>query len=545
MDAPGGQRFRVEELLRFLVEDRDNSMTALLPIGALKKDHEVVTADMTDKITSWIALRPQHAGHQPDHLVATPIAVLVVVGFEMVQIGVAGDEVAAAREQAFDVVGDRDVAGQEGQGIGMARGLDPRLRHRAHQLLARTQPLVAAALGDDETFRQVALVARGQHIGEFLDAGVQLDRQRRQAGEQRAGLVAVKLLEIGARVVGNELAPVDECNRLVVFHHRQCMQGIGLAQHLVDRVVRGGRRNRGRRDQQPRRREAAVAGPLELWKDGNVGACEHALRQRQQLLDRLRQRATQRPALPERDAQVTREPQLLSTLQSLGDQARAECLCNLQQRPQGLKLVAVAGQVLQKVFVDLDDVGFQLRPQAQAGTAVAEVVEGDGDAMAAQGRARREQGVEVAHLFMFGQLDDEHGRRDTLLRRDLQHVLDAALSQHSHQRVGAEVQKQPPRAPAAGPCSKSLFDALDLEFEAAPFVVRHREQGIRHRQARVDRAAYQRFVGMHTAVPKICNRLEVDLEKVVIDEVANASPGQRCIGGSASWGHGQAAIQTR
>jgi hypothetical protein len=46
---------------------------------------------------------------------------VVVEGFEIVQIALAGNEVAAARKQPLDVFRDRDVAGQKGQRIGMPR----------------------------------------------------------------------------------------------------------------------------------------------------------------------------------------------------------------------------------------------------------------------------------------------------------------------------------------------------------------------------------------------------------------------------------------
>ena len=68
----------------------------------------------------------------------------------------------AASEQTSNMLADGNVAGQEGQRVGVSRRLDARLRHIAHELVRRPHTVVAAILGDYESLGQIALVGRGE-----------------------------------------------------------------------------------------------------------------------------------------------------------------------------------------------------------------------------------------------------------------------------------------------------------------------------------------------------------------------------------------------
>lgn len=112
---------------------------------------------MAHEVAARIAMRRGQARHQADHLVAAPVAIVVVEGLEVVQVRVAGHELeGTAFQQALDVQADGDVAGQKGRWIGVARGLDAGFGHGAHQLVAGAQAQVAAVIGDDVAVAQVA-----------------------------------------------------------------------------------------------------------------------------------------------------------------------------------------------------------------------------------------------------------------------------------------------------------------------------------------------------------------------------------------------------
>ena len=65
---------------------------------------------MSNEVALLVGMREHRAGDQLDHLVATPVAVAVVEGLEVVEVGVADDKVGAAFERALDVFADRNVS---------------------------------------------------------------------------------------------------------------------------------------------------------------------------------------------------------------------------------------------------------------------------------------------------------------------------------------------------------------------------------------------------------------------------------------------------
>ncbi|MNT80153.1 hypothetical protein D3C72_2195790 [compost metagenome] len=113
---------------------------------------------MAHEVAPRVAVRRGQAGHQSDHLVAAPVAVVVVEGLEVVQVGITRHKLGVVVQQALHVQADGDVAGQEGQRVGVARGFDAGFCHSAHQLVARAKAQVAAVVGDDVAVVQIPLV---------------------------------------------------------------------------------------------------------------------------------------------------------------------------------------------------------------------------------------------------------------------------------------------------------------------------------------------------------------------------------------------------
>ena len=128
------------------------------PVGALEQDQEVIPAHVAEKVARRLTRRGQHGGGHLQHLVALPIAVLVIEGLEVIQVHIAGVELRTGFQQTFNVQVQRNVARQERERVGIARRFDADFGDGAHEFFARAQAQVAAVLGDDETVGQVALV---------------------------------------------------------------------------------------------------------------------------------------------------------------------------------------------------------------------------------------------------------------------------------------------------------------------------------------------------------------------------------------------------
>jgi len=158
----------------------------LLPVSTLVQDDEIVTPDMADKISLRVAMRNCQPGQETDHFIATPIAILIIEGLEIVQICIASDKFNAIGEQAFDMLADRNIAGQESERVGVPSCFDPRFCDGTHQLLSGAQTNVATIFCHDKPVRQVALVVGGKNADQFIHIVAALDDARLKIGVHQA-----------------------------------------------------------------------------------------------------------------------------------------------------------------------------------------------------------------------------------------------------------------------------------------------------------------------------------------------------------------------
>ena len=236
------------------------------------------------------------------------------------------------------------------------------------------------------------------------------------------------------------------------------------------------------------------------------------------LLARRRDRAAEKIALAEADAEVAHHPQVIGFLDALGDQRGAEDLGDLHQRTQGLQLLGVAAQVGGEVLVDLDDVGLQLRPEPQAGAAVAEVVEREHHAGRMQLLGDLAEAFDVAHMFVFGDLDHQHARLEPELAHGLANGVDRARPRRLQQGRGAHVHEQPARLRQRRPLAERRRDAGDLEVEQQALFARGGDQRIGRVQRHALGAADQRFVRVDHAVAEVDDGLKHRRERVGLQQ---------------------------
>ena len=257
----------------------------------------------------------------------------------------------------------------------------------------------------------------------------------------------------------------------------------------------------------------------------HIALAEHVARLRQDLLRGLGLRPAQEVALAELDAQVTHGLEVIGGLDAFGHHGGAHGLGDTHQCSHGLHLVGLVGHVAGEVLVDLDVVGLQLGPQAQAGAAVTEVVQRELHAVGAQGPDRVDQRRQVAHAFVFRQLD-HHGRgRQPEAAQGGDAALQGFTAQDVHQGFGAEVDEELARRTQRGPGGHGGAQAGFFQCQRQALLLSLGEQRVRPLQDGVLRAAHQRLMPEQGAVAQADDGLEVHVEGPVGQDAGHAAMG--------------------
>ena len=223
----------------------------------------------------------------------------------------------------------------------------------------------------------------------------------------------------------------------------------------------------------------------------------------------------QQIALAIRQFQVVQQAQVGGVFYAFGNQLGVEHLCQPLQRLQGLQFVAVARQVAAKVLVDFDVGGAQLRPQPQAGAAIAKIVQRQLDARAAQLLAHTQQLGKVAHPFFFGDFQHQLVGLDAVQAHFVHHAGSAVLLARVYQCIRADVDEQPSCGPGLPPLLERLTQAKQVEFPCQPFARGQPEQQFGPQVNGILGAAYQCLVRPHRASVQVGNGLEHVAQRVV------------------------------
>ena len=439
----------------------------------------------------------------------------------MVEVSIAGHEVLPVVEQAFDVQRDGHVARQKGQRVGVSRGFDAGFRDGTHQLFPGAQPQVAAAFGDHVAFGQVALVVGGQHLGQLFHGRVHVHQQRVEVGVQGAGARPVAVAEIQPQVEVLHGLARDQAHGPVPFHQRHGVQVGAAVEEGGHLVVRGRGRQAGRGLEQGAGRQPPVGGVAVLGQDGDLAVAQHVQRLLRQGIDGLRLRPTQEVSLHEVHPQVTQHHQLVGVLHAFGNQPRAKGVGQLLQRPQRLELVAGLVHVADEVFVDLDELRAQLRPQPQAGAPVAEIVQRQRAAVPAQHRQGLLNRVHVLHMLVLRQFH-HHARQWQAGRAGLaQHPFQAIAHQGLDQGLGAEVDEQPAALGRAGPGLQGQAQAFQFQFDRPAALPGRGKERVWRRPGRRRLGADQRLVAEDAPLGHVNDGLKMDVQQPLRDDIAD------------------------
>ena len=480
---------------------------------------------MADEVALRVAVRHGQTCQQADHLVAAPVPVVVVERLEVVQVGIAGDEFGTAVQQPLHVQAGGDVAGQESERVGVACGLDARLCHAAHQLVARAQAHVAPVVGHDEAVVQVALVLRREDAHQLVHVAVQLDHAGRMVGDGAAGLAAMHFAEIERGVVVHELLAVDERHGAGALQHRQRVQFGVVAEeagHLV--VVRVGR-DGGRMHHQQVAQDARPRSVRLVRQHGHTAVVQRPVRSLFDERPRCLGRAAQQVALAVGDVQVAQRAQVFVGFDALCHERGAEHLGNALDGLQHLQLLGMDCDVAHEVLVDLHEVRLHLGPEAQARMAVPEVVQRQPGPAGVHGTQRVQQSGHVGDAFVLGDLDHQHARRHAQAAHLAAQQAFAAKGHGTHQGIGADVQEEPARAALAAPLLQRDDHAEHFEILQQSFFAGALQQRVGAMQCAALGAAYQGLVCIDGSFPQIGQRLE--------DAMQQAAAHQLCEGAAA------------
>ncbi len=234
----------------------------------------------------------------------------------------------------------------------------------------------------------------------------------------------------------------------------QCMQlrvGLEQLQHLLI----GGGGGDGRRGDEELGGLGSEHGSLaEFRKHRNLRSQKHRSGGAWRRRCRLGVGSARGETLYELDAEIPHHQQIGILLDAFGDHPAAETLGKLQHGLDRLHLLAVEVDAVREIAVELHELGLQFRPEPQARSAVAEIVERDRDADRAQKLYGLRQQAVIVDALMFGDLDDQRpGRHPAPLKRGLKVFASPVGSQPGDGRRG-EIHEQQPRAAGVGELRK-------------------------------------------------------------------------------------------
>ena len=307
---------------------------------------------MTDEVAARVAELAQQLGQPQQNLVALAVAVDVVEGLEVVQVDVAQACVYLALQKALQTLLDRDVARQQGQGVGVTRLLQLQLGDLAQHVDAPPKPLVDALVNDDEVIFQSLSGATGQQATDPLQALADIYDQAVRVHQLTNRLAAVDLLAEGLEHGLAQGVPLNCANRaLLLIDHRQGVQSGLLLEALQYGLYLGMFGHAADRQQQAVNRGVVVAAGLPLIQY----RAQFAVVQLGVAVG-----APEQVALYPIDADVGQHSELFLLLNAFGDDLGARRFGHLQNGADEFPFYRVAVNAVDKVPVDLHVLGLQL-----------------------------------------------------------------------------------------------------------------------------------------------------------------------------------------
>ncbi len=331
------------------------------------------------------------------------------------------------------------------------------------------------AAGDDEIFLDTLACAAGQQAADLLQGLAEFHGEKIVAHQAADRLAQEQVAGEGPEQGVGERVAMDDADGTPLFvEDRQGVQ-VGLAAEDFHHFLgRGANVDRALFQQQRTQVAVLVAGRLA----GGASAGQHLL----YVARRVFLRAAEQIALHQVDPHLAKHRQFLGQFDAFGDDLGARGSGHLQDGADELAFHGVQVDAVDEVAVDLHVVWTQFRPQAQAGVASAEVVEGDGEAHGAIVVQRGVEQVEVVDGGLFGQFDHHPVRRDPQLLQQLQGA--AGRMAGFEEGLRRDVEEQHGVALDVAEAAEGALSAEQFQFAQPSALAGHGEQ----RQGRVQRA---------------------------------------------------------
>jgi hypothetical protein len=138
---------------------------------------------------------------------------------------------------------------------------------------------------------------------------------------------------------------------------------------------------------------------------------------------------------------------------------------DLHQRAQGLQVLRVVGDVTGEVLINFDDVGLDLRPQAQAGMAIAKIVQRELHAERAEVIHRPGQRIEILYALVLGDLEYQTAGLHFRVAERAAQGFNPQFVQHIYQHVGADIDEQAAGRLPLNPAFNSQNQGFGFELE--------------------------------------------------------------------------------
>lgn len=200
--------------------------------------------------------------------------------------------------------------------------------------------------------------------------------------------------------------------------------------------------------------------------------------------------------------------QVVAGFDAFGNELGAEHVGDALDGLQHLQVFGVVADVADEVFVDLHEVGFDLGPQPQAGAAVAKVVQRQPRAAGVHGLDGLAQLGHVGHAFVFGDFQHQHAGAQAQAAHGVAQLGSSDQLDAMHQRIGADVHKQPARGIVPPPLLHGGVNAEQLKVLQEALVPGQLQQFVGGVQGGVLGATYQRFVRVDLALAQVGQGLE-------------------------------------
>ena len=336
--------------------------------------------------------------------------------------------------------------------------------------------------------------------------------------------------EVQRGVVVHELLAVDEGHGLRAVHHGQGVQFGAFVEHRGHRVIgRGGGDGRGLHHAQAAQ-DAGARGLPQVRQHGHPAVVQHIQGRALDGFTRHGCGPPQQPALAVGNVQVPQGAQVVLRFNAFGNQRGAKHIGNAFDGLQHLQVFGAVADLADEVLVDLHEIGLHFGPQAQAGAAIAKVVQRHAGAAGVHRVNGFAQQRHVGHALVLGNFQHQHPRVEAAAAHRFAQLGHAHHAHAVDQGVGADVHEQAPWRGLGAPLFQRGENAEQLEILQHALGAGLRQQGIGCVPGAALRASDQCLMGIDAALAQIGKGLKNAMQRAIAHQARQRACAMACSG---------------